>query len=1462
MTTTAVQHSQTDRRTQPSNSQRKSRGVARQAKPTLPSGRLSIGQPKATDKQQAAQSTVRLMQMPARAIGTMPRIKPKTPAGGQGVPSVKRPPTLRSFMKNAVVAPAVDAKEKLGDIKETATALPKSFLKLSGVLPGKAEEQRTANAIPTSEEQHTAVQPTAVSATPQHESKAVEKPKEKEGKAPTPSVTDNKKNAAAGQKSSTTVQPTATGTPSATAASKPGAVKKTGTNNIPKATTAVQEEAQKNAVKEGAAPKVAVFTTPRTPDTDPNFQNTKHQINNTAKAQHTHESSASAVSKAQAAAVSPGNERMSKAQTGQIKDMDAQEAGEFDAETFKAKLKKRLEKMQLPANEEEADDFKENNNIEEVKRGAIGDVQQQKDHATGPVAHTTAEAPDVASVPKRKVAPMPKAAVGPPPAPLAANRAMPPARGVGEVNQPLQQNMAEVDQQMEADQITEQQLANSNEPEFIQALEAKKQAQTHTDKAPGQFREQEQGILKNAQGKAKTAGDTTLQGMYSTRKGMLHQVAAKQSTVASRNTTARKNIAEKIHAIYENTKLKVEESLSGLDEKVTKMFSSGAKAAKQKFEDHVAQKMAEYKRKRYGDSIFSWKQLRRIKDWARGLPEEVNAFFVSGRAKYIGYMDGVISRIANKVALTLNTAKALIARGKEEVQEYVSSLPAHLRGIGKKEAGNIQAKFDALETSVNSKQDELVNSLAQQYVDGLKAVDARIEEMKAANKGFIDRAKAFIGGIIATIRKIKSMLTTLLASALEVIGVIIMDPIGFLGMLFKGLSMGFTNFRANILKHLQSGLIEWLTGTMGPVGITIPEYLFSLKGIFSLVTQVLGITWDFIRRRAVKLLGERVVKAMETGVAIFKTLKEKGIAGLWEEIKARFNDLKETVIGGIKEMVINTVIKAGINLLLSLTSPASAFVKACMMIIDVVRFFIERGSQIIALVKAFIDSVKAIASGSVEKVAAAIENALSRAIPVLIGFLAALLNISGLANKVKKLIGKLRKRIVKVIDKVIKKARKVFGKLVNKGKTSYEKGKSAVKKGVGKLFEWWKAKKAFKAKDGKKHRLFLKGSQTAPTLMVASQPQTVFDFIQSVKIEKGNSEALNAKIKAKAKAQEIDRESKRKLAGKTDKEKNADSKKKKAKIEKLMTELASFVAVLLGIKPDELPKSVVVYKTTTRDGSLLALRTEAKILSRKGEPGSSPKETNPVYKALFLRKDGKRSYYVRGHMLNDNIHGPGVLKNLTPLSQRGNKNHLRAAEETVKNFVNSGAVVRYTVAAKYAYSVSIPTDDELQKAGIDSTKWENIKKVRKAENNVPTGLTLGADLLKRNAEGKWIKDKALVSGRGAPNIIDTNLSSYKTDKIDDVAARRVTNLKPLGLGSTGRTTAANLTEQLAMKEAMSNPLRGQIIQRMKPLSDPRWSGWRKMQFEHIGSDGSKTVIHYNGKWVDGVLKAVDDFKFK
>ena len=90
-----------------------------------------------------------------------------------------------------------------------------------------------------------------------------------------------------------------------------------------------------------------------------------------------------------------------------------------------------------------------------------------------------------------------------------------------------------------------------------------------------------------------------------------------------------------------------------------------------------------------------------------------------------------------------------------------------------------------------------------------------------------------------------------------------------------------------------------------------------------------------------------------------------------------------------------------------------------------------------------------------------------------------------------------------------------------------------------------------------------------------------------------------------------------------------------------------------------------------------------------------------------------------------------------------------------------------------------------------------------------------------------------------------------------IATNTAKVLKPLGLGSTGRTTAANLTEQLAMKEIMSNPGAGKtLIQKMTDASG-RWDGWSKMS----NRTAHGVEIHYNALWKDGVIKSIDDFKF-
>lgn len=318
--------------------------------------------------------------------------------------------------------------------------------------------------------------------------------------------------------------------------------------------------------------------------------------------------------------------------------------------------------------------------------------------------------------------------------------------------------------------------------------------------------------------------------------------------------------------------------------------------------------MEAYKDERYSglDGAALW-----VKDQFLGLPPEVNAFYQKGRTLYIRRMDAVLDNITIIVETGLTEAKAEIASGKQEIQKYVAGLPQSLQQVGQEAAQNIQGKFDELETSVNNKQNQLIDSLAQKYTDNLQQLDTRIDEMKVANRGLVDAAMDAMGWVIKTIIELKNMLMGVLSRAGDAIEKIIKDPIAFLGNLVAGVKQGFLNFSGNIWEHLKKGLLGWLTGALAAGGIQMPES-FELKGIFSLVTQVLGLVYEAIRPRAVKVLGEKAVNALESSFEMFVILKNQGIAGLWQFIQDKIGDLKAMVIDTIQSFVVENVIKAGV----------------------------------------------------------------------------------------------------------------------------------------------------------------------------------------------------------------------------------------------------------------------------------------------------------------------------------------------------------------------------------------------------------------------------------------------------------------------------------------------------------------------------------------------------------------------
>jgi len=778
---------------------------------------------------------------------------------------------------------------------------------------------------------------------------------------------------------------------------------------------------------------------PVNPKSDPHFQAMTGRVKQASTKLKSHAPAAAKANEAQAAAVSPPAELKGRASAAQAAAIDQTQPKPFDRASFIDALMKKIASI-APKTLSEADDFKESGKVASVKGDLSKQADASKTQAQGDIPGKVQQAPDPSGIPPKPVTPLPATDAGPPPPNVNAAAAVPQPAPDSEVS--LKAGSDSLDHQMAAANVTEKQLTNSNEPAFQQAADAKSAAQADAVKEPQAFRQGEKATIGQASTDAQATAVKQLQTMHGSRGQVLDKVAGHQSETKTQDEQARADVAQKIQSLYDAAKTNTENRLKQIDTDVDAAFEKGATEAQTAFDNEVDTRMTRYKDDRYGGfgGGLLW-----AKDKLLGMPDEVNAFYEEARQNYIQRMTGVLNVVAGIVETGLNEAKAFVAEGRKSIDDYLTTLPKSLQAVGKEAAQGIQAKFDELEHSVDDKQGALIDSLAQKYTEKLQQIDDKIAAMKQANAGLVDAAISAVAGVIKTIINLKNMLLNVLAKASAAIDLIIADPIGFLGNLVAAVKKGFMGFVGKIGMYIEQGLIGWLFGALAEAGIEMPKS-FDLKGIIGLILQVLGLTYANIRARAVKILGPKVVEALETGAEIFKTLITEGPAGLWKWIKDKVSALKDAAISSIKDFVISKVITAGVTWILSLLNPASAFIKACKAIYDVVMFFVERGAQIMALVNAILDSIISIAKGDIAGAAAYVESVLAKSVPVVISFLASLLGLGGISEKIKAILEKIREPINAAIDWVINlavSAVKAVGKLLGFGKEKEKDQKEA-----------------------------------------------------------------------------------------------------------------------------------------------------------------------------------------------------------------------------------------------------------------------------------------------------------------------------------------------------------------------------------------------------------------------------------
>jgi hypothetical protein len=715
-----------------------------------------------------------------------------------------------------------------------------------------------------------------------------------------------------------------------------------------------------------------------------------------------HPPASTSVGSAQAAAINPTTEQTRGAAAQTVTTLDGAKVEQVQRDSFKQKLRKAIiGATPAPKTEAEAEQVM-HNGATNASAGLHGGLASERDAAAGPMqtaVQTEASPSAQHAEPRTELHPE---QAGPPPAPVSAAPVVPAPLPPERLDYSSDRGSAE--QLMTENKVTTEQLSKGNEPSFGATLEARTAAETHEASAAPNYRQAETGVQAQAQAQAQEALGEGLAGMHGTRGQRVEQVAGQQGETKSKNEAKRQEITESIKKIKDDTQTAVKALLEEMETGATPIFEKGLAQAEKAYADAFEEAKG---------GIGTW-----LTTWGDDWTTHITASLAKARQVYLATVDTAIDEVATFVEAKLKAAKDRIAAGRQEVENLVKGLDASVKQFGEEALQKVNTEFDAMGSEVDQHRDGLINKLTEQYKASYERMSAKEQELRDANKSLWQRVYEATVGVIAQIVAFKNMLMGILSKAADAIDLIIADPIGFLGNLVTGVMQGLKNFVGNIGTHLQKGLMDWIFGALAGAGLQIPEKL-DLQGIISIALQFLGLTYANFRARAVNIVGEPIVTALETAAEVFKVVMSEGIGGLWRFIKEKLEDLKSMVLDAIMDFIKEKVIMAGITWIIGLLNPASAFFKACKAIYDIIMFFVNRGSQILALVNAVVDSVGAIARGATSVAATMVEGALAKAIPVAIGFLAGLLGLGDPSKPVQELMKKAQAPVNKAIDWVI-----------------------------------------------------------------------------------------------------------------------------------------------------------------------------------------------------------------------------------------------------------------------------------------------------------------------------------------------------------------------------------------------------------------------------------------------------------
>jgi hypothetical protein len=417
----------------------------------------------------------------------------------------------------------------------------------------------------------------------------------------------------------------------------------------------------------------------------------------------------------------------------------------------------------------------------------------------------------------------------------------------------------------------------------------------------------------------------------------------------------------------------------------------------------------------------------------------------------------LINDIFDAVRSAINT---ILTAVRDAVMGLIDAIASALKGL-------ISAFGEILKGLVVALLSDVFPELAQALVEAIdaavelanRAIDAVAETLKSAVNAIVEALRAglnallnvFQGALNAALALARAALTgdwgafflqlfeaacrvagidpesiyAFIGRAAETIDIIVNDPGQFVSNILDAVMGGFRSFGANFLTHLQTSVIEWLTGQLGGAGITLPER-FDLMGVLSLIGQILGLTWENLRQRIVRFVGERGMQVIEFVAGYVQTLIEGGWSALWERIQNDLASLRDMVLEQLKSYIVERIITAAVTRLATMFNPVGALVNLLIAAYQFYTFVRDQMARIARVVGIVADMIGNIARGVLEPAIQAVESVLGGLLTLAIDLLARLIGLGDVGARVREILTSVQNAIWGAIDRLIERVVGMF----------------------------------------------------------------------------------------------------------------------------------------------------------------------------------------------------------------------------------------------------------------------------------------------------------------------------------------------------------------------------------------------------------------------------------------------------